>query len=316
MSRIILPGLSRIILPGPRIRGFFKLEAHSLSTGRTRLLADWFPNLITDAGLNRIGTGSYLSACHVGTSNSAPNVLDTTVGGYLAGTTTRQADTYGAQATPPYYGWRLITYRFPLGAVVGNVASVATATAAANGGSTILFSRALVLDELGDPTTVTVQADEVLDVTYECRLYPMLTDYEQAAVDITGSGTHDIIVRASSVTSASNWGQFIGGGMTFNPYGSPSARVTNGVIGAITSSPSGTSLGSLSISNASYSNNSLERAGTMALGLNQGNLSGGIRSWSFATSVGSYQMQFTPAIAKNNTRTLSLTAKVSWARNP
>lgn len=297
----------------PRLQGYFKMEAYKLD-GTRRLLADWFPNLIVDTGLNRIGTGTYLNACHVGTSTDAPANGDTSVGGYLAGTTTVQASTQGAQATPPYYGWKLITYRFPLGAVVGNVGSVAIATAAANGGSTILFSRARVLDEFGAPTTVTVLADEILDVTYECRLYPPLADVTQTGMTITGSGTHTVLTRAANVTSNSYWGQFIGTRATFDPFGGTTHVVYDGPIGAITSSPSGSASGAR-MSNAAYSNNSLELVGSIGYGMTTGNLAGYIKSFLFSTSLGRFQMEFDPVIQKDDTKTLTMSVKISWARN-
>jgi hypothetical protein len=300
-----------ILLPSPRLQGWFKIEATKLD-GSKRLLADWFPNLVTDAGLNRIGTGSYLTSCHVGTSNTAPTVTDTTVGGFLAASSSRFSDTNGAQSSAPYYGWRQITYRFALGAVVGNVASVAIATSNTNGGSTILFSRALVLDEFGDPTTVTVLADEILDVTYQLRLYPPLTDVVRDGVTIAGSGTHDTITRARSVTSSS-WSAWLGSVATISPASPSPIAVYNGDIGAITGSPSGSS-GSANPSNAAYGNNNLYRDGSVSYGLTQGNVSGGIRSASWTTSIGLYQTRFDPVIAKNSSKTLSLSFRYHWDR--
>lgn len=312
MSNIVIPSTG-IVLPRPGVRGRFKMSAFNPSTGKTRQLTDWFPNLVVDTGLNRIGTGAYLTACHVGTSTDLPTNGDTNVGGYLAGTTSIIAGTSGAEATPPYYGWKLLTYRFALGAVVGNVSSVAIATAAANGGSTILFSRARVLDEFGAPTTVTVTVDEILDVTYECRLYPPLTDVVQTGVTITGSGLHDVITRAANVTSGAYWGQFIGTRATYDPFGGTSHTVFNGNIGAIEGSPSGSG-SSAQMANAAYSNNSLQLGGSIGFGLTTGNI-GGIRSFLFSTSLGRFQMQFDPVIAKDNTKTLSLSTLISWARN-
>jgi len=297
----------------PKVTGFFKLRAHKLD-GSSRDLTGWFPNLVVDTGLNRIGTGSYLSACHVGTSTTAPANSDTQVGGFLAGTSSVVADTYGAQGTAPYYGWRLKTYRFALGAVVGNVGSVAIATAATDGGTTILFSRARVLDDLGAPTTVTVLADEILDVTYELRLYPPLSDTTHVGASITGSGTHDITVRAANVTAGINWGGWLGAGITFSPRSS-SATVYNGAIGAITGAPAGVSAQIGNGSMSAYSNNSLERAATFSMGLTAGNLAGGIRALYFETSLGAFQAEFSPAIAKDATKTLALVFKVAWARN-
>ncbi len=295
------------------LKGFFKLEAVR-PDGTRRLLADWFPNLITDVGLNRIGSGSYVNACHVGTDNTAPNVLDTTLGGYVAGTTTVQASAYGAQSTAPYYGWLTTTFRFAEGAAAGNLAEVGAASAAANGGGTVLFSRALILDEFGSPTTVTVLSDEVLDVSYELRIYPDLVD-KTGTITITGSGTHDYVARPSIITSGSRWGYILNRVASFTLFSGP-ITVYNGAIGATTSSPSGTAYSNAPVGNAAYVNNSLEKQGSVSFGLNAGNLAGGIMSAKWETSVGAFQCDFDPPIPKDSTKTLTLTFKVNWARNP
>lgn len=301
--------MNNIVLPGSKLQGFFKLEAVRLD-GTKRLLADWFPNLVTDSGLNRIGTGSYLTACHVGNDNATPNVLDTALGGFMRGTTTVQASSHGAQSTPPYYGWKTITYRFPLGGVVGNVAEVGIATSALS--TAILFSRALVLDEFGAPTTVTVLADEVLDVTYQLRLYPDLVD-RTGTITITGSGTHDYVLRASSVTDNTTWGYWLGSTASFTQQ-EQTLRVYNGAIGAYTSSPGGSGA-STGMGNAGYSNNSYVRQGSGGYGLNYGNLAGGIRSLRFSTTLGAYQAELTPVVAKTAIKTCTLTVQIGWGRN-
>jgi hypothetical protein len=311
---ILLPKYRDVILPQATsrvgMRGFFKLEAIR-PDGRIRPLTDWFPNLITDVGLNYIGQGSYLNACHVGTNNTAPTFADTSLAGYRAGTTTKQAVSTGNTNISPYYCWKRITYRFSTpGSASGNIAEVGIASIAALSGS-ILFSRALVLDEFGVPTTVTVLSDEVLDVTYELRLYPPLVDVT-GSFDITGSGTHSYTLRASSVTSNIAWGYYLGSvaSMSHREY---ELDVYNGAIGTITQTPSGSGAGA-NLSNAAYGNNNLYRDASGGYGLNYGNLSGGIKSVRFETTLGAFQYEVTPVIAKDNTNTLSLTQRVLWGR--
>ena len=299
------------VIVRPKLCGFFKLEAIRLD-GTVRPLTGWFPNLITDTGLNRIGTGSYMNACHVGTNNTAPNVSNTTLAGYRAGSTWVVGSSEGAQYAPPYYGWKRKTYRFNIGVASGNLNEVGIATAAANGGATILFSRALILDEFGAPTTVTVLADEILDVTYELRLYPPLVDVTQT-VDITGSASHEVITRAAAVTG-NTWYHFLGKGMTFDPYGGATWYARSGEIGDITAWPSGTSSGGGYVWTNPYVNNSLYRTGGCNYALSQGNV-GGIRSISWYSSLGSFQTRFDPVIDKTLTKTLTVSFRVDWARN-
>jgi hypothetical protein len=311
---ILIPKYKDLILPvaSPRVgfRGFFKLEAIR-PDGRVRPLTDWFPNLVTDVGLNRIGTGSYLTACHVGSNNTTPTVSDTALAGYISGTTSVQASSTGNTTVSPYYCWKRITYRFgTAGQAAGNIAEVGIATAAALAGS-ILFSRALVLDEFGVPTTVTVLSDEVLDVTYELRLYPPLTDVT-GTFDVSGSGTHSYTLRASNVTSNFLWGYYLGSVASMS-HRDNELNVYNGVIGTITQGPSGNGAGT-GLGNAAYGNNNLYRDASGGYGLNYGNLVGGIKSVRYETTLGCFQYQVDPIIDKTNIKTLVLTQRVLWGR--
>ena len=286
--------------------GWFKLEAIR-PDGTRRVLADWFPNLILDGGLDRMGENSnYLSWCQVGSGSTAPVATQTALINRIAGTNTLQAQVYGAQATAPYYGWYRRTYRFAKGVAAGNLSEVGVGWDTSGS----LFSRALILDGGGSPTTITVLSDEVLDVTYELRRYPGTVDLTGTVV--LGGVTHNWVSRAAAVTNSQFWA---GTGAMVLEY----AAAFNGDIGPVTAStPSGTS-GTLSITALAYSSGSYTRAATVSAGLNDYNLSGGIRSiWTYAyySGIGSYQIQFDPAIPKDNTKVLSLTIQHSWARRP
>ena len=285
--------------------GWFKIEA-TRPDGTRRVLADWFPNLILNGGLDRVGDNTdYMNWCQVGSGSTAPVATQTALVNRIAGTSTRQSSVEGAQASAPYYGWFRRTYRFAQGVAAGNLSEVGVGWATSGS----LFSRALILDGGGSPTTITVLSDEVLDVTYELRRYP-------GTVDLTGTVvldgvTHNWVSRVSGVTLAASWG---GAWRTALDY----ASAHSGDIGDVTASaPSGTSR-NLSVTNLAYSSGSYARAATVSAGLNDSNLSGGIRSiliFSYAGS-GNYQIQFNPAIPKDNTKVLSLTIQHTWARRP
>lgn len=284
------------------LMGFFKIEAIS-PDGTKRLLADWFPNLITDPGLNSLGTNTdFLSNCLVGSGNTTPTVADTSLVAQVATTSNIQSSTSNAQSSSPYYGSITKTYRFVAGTATGNLAEVGI-------GGSILFSRALILDGGGSPTTITVLSNEVLDVTYQLRLYPNTSD-------VTGSITISAVSyaftkRAASVTDSGPWGlgALTGGGQQVVAY--------SGAIGAITTTPSGSGFG-IGVTNAAYGNNNLYRDFTAFFDLNDANL-GGIESVVavFGPSIGrfgSIQMQFTPSLPKDNTKTLTLGFRHSWSR--
>lgn len=308
----ILEPRRELITPKSRVAGMFKLEAIR-PDGRRRLLADWFPNLITNAGLNRIGTANdYMGACRVGSGSATPSVLDTNLQSHVAGTSTEFTSNRSAQGSAPYYSQFTRVYRFATGAAAGNLQEIGIATSTGNG-TGVLFSRALILDGSGNPTTITVLSDEVLDATYQVRLYPPLSDVVDS-VDISGS-SYNITIRAMSVTSTSFWAM-----PALAQVGLNSARFHDGAIGAITSSPAGSSV-LVNCTAASYSDNSLQRDGTMPAGLTEANFVGGIESVSMYFGqpggnavLGSLQCGFSPAIPKDSTMTLSLTFRVAWDR--
>lgn len=293
------------------VAGHFTLQAVNVTTGAVRHLAE-FDNLILDAGLERMGTGSYLDVCRVGSGNSAPTNLQTGLDNKVASTSTIQSSTSGAQGAAPYYGWKKTTFRFNAGTATGNLSEVGVGW----GNTTtdnFLYSRALIKDGNGSPTTITVLADEFLDVTYELRCYPNLTDVTITGLDL-GQSTHDVTIRAAKVTSAIDWGAGLGRQVVlYSPLGQ-FGSCYNGNIGAITGSPSGSS-SSLPVTTSSYLANSKKQQGVNSSSLNDANLANGIKSISLCTMIGSYQYEFNPPIIKTSEKTLTLNFEVSWGRH-
>lgn len=296
-----------------QMAGFYKIEAFKTDTrgkeleGSRRIAADWFPNLILNAGLERIGImGDYMQYCRVGAGSTPPNVNDTALDSQIASSSTSAGSVSGAQSTAPYFGWRRRTYRFGEGVAAGNISEVGVGW----GTGTNLFSRALVLDPGGTPTTISVGTDESLDVTYELRTYAPTEDVT-GTVNMAGVD-HAWQSRAASVTSAARWAVLDNGAV----IGPNSSTAFTGAIGAITETPSGTSA-NLTTTRGTYSPGSMKIGITISANLSQGNIPGGIRSV-FANSisgvVGSYQFEFDPPIPKDATKVFSLTVEVSWAR--
>lgn len=307
----IIEPKQEILLPS-QMAGLFKFDVYR-PDGRRRFSTGWFPNLILDQGLNFIGTTStWMNACRVGTGSTAPAAGQTNLVSHLAGTTTFQGlSVSGAQGSEPYYGYFQRTWRFSAGTAAGNLTEVGIGSSASDGSN--LFSRALILDGSLNPTTLTVLPDEFLDVTYELRAYPPLVDAMSNIV--IDSELHDVVARASSVTTSNIWSPsaFVGGKIN----NSNSAAIAyNGALGAITASPSGSSSSSTSDENLPYSDSSYQRDYTCTWGLNAGNLAGGITAFRTVMGCGAMQYSVSPAIAKDNTKTLSMTFRHTWARRP
>lgn len=308
---------SLIYLPSvnPTVAGRFRLVATKIS-GESRVLAE-FDNIVTDAGLNRMGIGDFRSWCFVGTGSNAPTATDAQLQTTRARTNSGSPNTpgAGAQSIAPYYTQVNAGFRFSVGSASGNLTEVGIGWSTGGGLNDYqLFARALIRDLSNNPTTVTVLGDEVLDVFYSLRIYPPTVDQTYSVV--VGSVTHDCITRAANVTSASNWA-VPSNRVFFTSFpGSMPPGVFNGTLGLITQNPSGNAAYNAGVSNAGYSNNSLQQDATLSWGLDAGNVPGGIRSMFYQTSVGAYQTQFTPAIAKDNTKVLSVSFRVGWSRRP
>jgi hypothetical protein len=310
---ILIPKYRDVIADAkaPRVglRGWYKLEAVGLD-GRKRLLAE-FPNLITTNGANMLGTGAgWDSYCSVGSGNNPPALTDTALQTLVATTSsTNFVNHTNTTSSPPYFGNYTVQYAFAIGAAAGNLSEVGIGSAS-NG--TSLFSRALILDGGGNPTTITVLSSEALYVTYSINQYVPLTDVTGSVV-IAGV-TYNYTIRAANATSSawSIYGGDAGGIELYTSY--------NGSIGAITSSPSGTSGSYSSIANNSYSTGSFTLSGAVTIGLTQSNLSGGISACYvvFGTSRGcrgQYQIGLSPAIPKDSSHVLTLNFSTSWTIN-
>lgn len=290
------------------MEGRYRLQVRG-PDGEIRKDTGWFKNLILDAGLNRIGSGSAIGThCHVGSGSNVPNVADTALQSFVASTSsnpTISSDYVNSGATQ--YGWTRKTFRFNTGVAAGNLSEVGVGWSSTTGG---LFSRALILDGSGNPNTITVLSDEVLDVIYELRLYPPLDD---TAYSITISGvTYSGVCRAAYAVNA-QWSPItlLNNGTNGN---TTYLYAYEGGIGAFGGSPSGTSAAGVFVFNA-YSNNSYQLTATVTYGLSNANFGTGIGSFGFIMS-GSWAFQFSvsPKIPKNDTKVLTINLTTAWSR--
>jgi len=300
------------------MRGFFRLRTFNKFSGKQRLDTGWFPNTILTSGRNIMATQAvWTNWCHVGTSSTAPSASDTSLLGFVAATSTIQAQSYAAQASAPYYGWFRKTYRFSAGAATGNLSEAGVGWGSS--GAT-LISRALIVDAFGSPTTITVLSDEWLDVTYELRYYPPLVDVN-GTVTLNGV-SYNTVTRAASVTGEGSWAQYIGTKIAPSASGTV-WRAFDGALGAITTLPSGNiaycdNNGQF---NQSYVNNSYFIDMQCDTGPTGWNLGAGIRCLSFITSAGAYQTSFSAVsgggrIPKTSLYTMKMVWRIAWAEVP
>lgn len=269
----------------------------------------WQPNLILDSGLNMIGGSGPGNTCRVGSGSNAPLVTNTALQNPVAMTTQIQANDVGYAEAAPYYGWIRKRFRFPNGAAAGNLSEVGIGTSAVEG---TLFSRALILDGSGNPTTITVLGDETLDVTYELRLYPPTAD---ATFNLTLAGVvHACRMRPASVNTNLWSPQYL------LDYGTQIAAyivARTGGIGSQLEAANGDYIAQTSSPPLDYSNNSRKRQWKFDMDLNEFNNALGIGSVEMSgqyQTFGQWQCSFTPPIPKDATKKLSLTFEISWNR--
>lgn len=317
--------------------GRYQLHAHKVNAAgeiiSSRLVADWFDNLITDSGLDSIGittTYAKINGCVVGTGNTPPVNADIALANYRAATNTVQSPWAGSAqiSVAPFYESYKITYRFNTGVAAGNLTEVGLGGQTNVISSTSkLFSRALILDGSGNPTTITILSDEVLDVTYELRLY-----LPNGGADVTGIFNQTIdgvvtafnyTIRAASVnsnnpsTTYQRWAP-TAIWQTTGPTPINANQVSYGVtttgLVAITAEPNTGGVNQWTgWGSGAYTPGNLYIDTTWSLGLNNGNVN-------FVTYVFwwgnmcTFQMNVSPAVAKNNTKTYSITMRLAWGR--
>lgn len=307
------------------VEGYYTLRARRRSGRVTRdhtFKADRevgpFHNLVTTLGMDRLGSESaqnVYARCHVGTGTSAPSIADVQLANFLASLQNNTgSDTSGNSASSPYYGWRRIVWTSAVGALGNSILTeVGISGQQADG---LLFSRELIRDSVGNPTSFPISDDEQLEVTYELRFYVPLAD---STGQITiNSQTYDVTTRARSATSNS-WAPRSGSSVNFEASG----RTTNpnhilytaGINADITANePSGGARNgqATGLTTSAYGTGNFYRDMTQSFGPAVG--IGDNLSCTFTGYPAHFQTGFSPAITKTDTQTLILHHRVSWAR--
>lgn len=286
----------------------FKLVARKASTEEITRETGWFNNIVLDTGLAQMSVGTWLNRCCVGTGNSTPVATQTQLDTFKASTTTIQGNPAGGMqlTTLPYYDWLRVTYRFGEGVAAGNISEVGLGW-----GNVNLWNRALIKDTNGNPTTITVLADEYLDVITEIRVYPQETF----------SGSFNFLNKAGDIVSSHTYT-----GRAYHE--APQAYYYPMNIGVIevystamgtspTGSPSGTALGFGVPTTSEYPTpTSVKCKKTFATtDVNGEHRTILVRNTLLSPSSGmGYQVEFSPTITKNNTMEITYTVSMSWGR--
>lgn len=277
-----------------------------------------FDNLITDYGLNLFGgTSSIVQYARVGTGTSTPTATQTALDTQIASASTGSfASSATNEGVAPYRTTQTWTATFAQGAVVGNITEIGVGTAATGNN---LFSRALIVDGNGNPTSITLTSIDQLTVYYTVRVTPPTSDVTGALVlnGTTYNYTMRICNAASFMTNNNNFN-----GYFFSGYGSSAINTypAGSNLGAVTAAgPSGSTSGTAgSSSTAAYTTGTYYRDTTFSLTPAQGNATGGIQCMRLILdqnySNHQYQVRFDTPIPKTNTQSFSITLRTSWGR--
>lgn len=338
MSHIWVPKFKilegEFVPPSKKLRGFYTVTRRKVNTLEEVQTVGPFENLITNYGLNLIGTTSpYYVA--VGTGTASPSVSDTQLQSELAyaPVSLNQLFVQADWPTTQYCSYSA-TARFAAGTATGNLSEVCVGDLQYDTINMKYFiatySRARIVDGSGNPTTITVLPDEVLDVTYELRhyLYPWEDSSDDVDTTLTLSGiSYDIKMRPLNVNSsnwACNWSAPLQAPGSFFYTGTDSSTPVS-LSGVTDSAMSNIGGGNVLYSTpAAYVDSSYTRKGTFTAGLSELNFTYGISgldmyfcnpgAGSSVHLAARWQATVTPAIPKDATKVLSFGVSYSWAR--
>ena len=318
-----------------KLKGHFHLTAINVDTGEERVVAD-FDNLIVNQGLDFIATGGpgtgtancIYYGCVVGTGTSPVSPTDTHLQTFLAGTLTTIASGVTYNPGPSYTVVSSTTYQFGTGVAAGNLTEIGI-VAPASGQTLVtvptstspLFSHSLILVG-GSPGTITILANETLNVVYTITASPIVTtltgsfnlntdgtitsvNYSLLSASVGTSGTYAITNTQRNLVNT-------------NSPASSAAYPSGASLGLPTGNPTGTaaSLTGATVVQASYTTGNYFLSYTVSVPIGGANTtSASIAAITFGIGLNTtpLQMTFSPAIAKSTSQTFSYIVNVSWS---
>jgi len=304
-TKVALSGEYRLVI---------KRNGEEIDTG-------WFKNLILNQGLDQLGTDNavLIGYARVGTGTTAPTVSNTTLEAQVASSQSGPSDTTIVNSGSPNYT-TLLTYQytFTQGDVVGNISEVGVGWATT--GAT-LFSRALIVDNLGAPTTITLTSIDQLIIYYRLNASQPTTD-TTSSVTIS-STSYPYTIRTAYAASFCNSSATFLYGYAFTKLNSVYLYGSDATLGPITGTLSGTGIGGsggggFTFSYPAYTPGSYYRDSTFSVDVGHGNAVGGIGGivldWGVYNSSLHNQIVLPTPIPKTNTQVLTITQRFTWAR--
>ena len=292
--------------------------------GSVKLDTGFFPNVITNLGLDAIGNNiDIMGYCAIGTGNVEPKETDTGLVAYTADGAyfiESHTDTYDPNVTDYYKCSRTKGFRFS-GLSNVNISEVGlVSTPDKSTHST--YTRTLIKNSAGSPTTITVLDGEILELQY--RLWQVFDIRDKKAVVnamIDGvSVPYNVTVRAAGVggTNLGNsWSHKYAVGNGIEYQGNNNHHYSTQKLGAITGGPASPTLPITDVKWKPYSPSTYKRSFTISNSITEANMA--IRSILLFTGLGAYQIEFGTVdgdlpITKTNEDIFSVEFELSWGR--
>lgn len=286
----------------------FKLVARKASTEEITRETEWFKNIVLDTGLNQMSVGTWIDKVRVGSGNSTPVASQTQLDNTIASTTTvlSGSESISKQTTTsPYYVAAKRTYRFAEGVAAGNISEVGCGW----GTGLALWNRALVKDLSGNPTTIAVLSDELLDVIIEVRYYPTQSF----------SGNFNLLDKTGAIVSNHTFTglpQFAESYISFSRVIGGATQLHSGSMNGVNTDPS-SRLGATDSISTYPSPKTLTCTNSFLLNSANGSIKTISQSFNVISTAGYgsiYKFEINPPIVKTNQMVLSFTFSISWGR--
>jgi hypothetical protein len=292
-----------------------------INRGGIEIDTGWFKNVILNQGLNQLGVASanvLYGYARVGTGTSTPLITNTVLDNQVAVSNILSGATVVNSGASSYTTLTTYQYTFTQGAVTGNISEVGVGWDTT--GST-LFSRALIVDGSGNPTTITLTSIDQLTIYYRLNAAQPLTD-TTSSVNIS-STSYPYTIRTAQAASFCNNSATFYYADAFTRLSSVIIYGSDAALGAITGTLSGTIIANsgnpgFTFTFPAYTPSTYYRESTFSIDVSTGNAVGGVGGmtlqWGAYGSSLQNQIVFATPIPKTNTQVLTLTQRFTWAR--
>lgn len=282
-----------------------------------RLDTGFFPNVITNLGLDAIGNNHNLfSFCAVGGGNSTPLNTNTKLDNFLAVSTeissVSKYDYDPVRDTEFYKCSRTVGYRFE-GLDNKNISEVGLVS---DPDQQSALTRTLIKNSVGEPTVITVLSGEILELQYRLWQVFDLKDKDQVVTAMIDGVAVPFNVKIR-LADVGGWSYLacVGAGITYQSNSNP--VFGTGEIGEITGINSGLIGDHIVLDWEDYQQSTYKRKFYVNNSITA--VVHPIRSFLFFTGLGAYQVRFGTVsgdlpIDKTNQDILQLGFEMSWGR--